>query len=106
MNKTLNFKIEKIYELYSSGLTLNQIAISVKASTISVKKVLLETYNIDLDKLRIEDYQNRLNKVIPFYLEGKSQLFIEKELNLTRKTIREIRVSISITIQPFVLMNL
>lgn len=51
---------------------------------------------IDIDKDVAESYQKKLEQVVKLYQDGKSQLYIEQTLNLTRKTIREYLKSIEI----------
>lgn len=82
-------KSEKILKLYEEGVHLNNIADATSSSTVSVKKVLLNN-GIDYNKVLKEDYDERISKVIPLYKEGKSQIWLEQNLRLTRKTIRNI----------------
>jgi len=87
-NKTKT-KSEEIVKLYEEGVILTKICEITSSSQFTVKKVLT-TSGIDYDTLEKEKYQKKLERVVEFYKEGKPQSFIEKELNLTRKTIRKL----------------
>lgn len=89
MDKRIKKQIEsgEILRLYEEGTGLELISKTVHSSQSTVKKVLSH-FGIEYDTKRNTDYQDKLDKVIEFYNQGKSQLFIETELGLTRKTIR------------------
>ncbi len=78
-----------IKQLYDQGVHLNDIAEQTSSSTVTVKKVL-SSFGVDYTSIKQQDYQMRLTKVIELYNQGKPQVFLEKELKLTRKTIREL----------------
>lgn len=82
-------KEKEILDLYNQGLGIYQIANRIGSSQPTVGKVLIKNgidYKEDLKKFKEE----QLEKAVLFYSQGKSQIFIEKELGLTRKTIREL----------------
>ncbi len=82
-------KETEILDLYKQGLGIYQIANKIGSSQPTVGKVLTKNgidYKEDLKKFKEE----QLEKAVLFYSQGKSQIFIEKELGLTRKTIREL----------------
>jgi hypothetical protein len=88
MYKKTEKKSEEIIRLYKEGKMLTEICKLTSSSQPSVKKVLSNVgidYNLEQEEKRRECFE----KVLSLYQEGKSQIFIEKELNLTRKTIRE-----------------
>lgn len=88
MYKKTEKKSEEIIRLYKEGKMLTEICKLTSSSQPSVKKVLSSVgidYNLEQEEKRRECFE----KVLSLYQEGKSQIFIEKELNLTRKTIRE-----------------
>lgn len=87
MYKKTNEKKEKIVDLYKDGVMLTEICKLTSSSQATVKKVLLHA-GIDYDKERKVQYQQKLDKSIEMYNQGIPQIEIEKELNLTRKTIR------------------
>lgn len=68
---------------------LTTICELTSSSQPTVKKVL-SNIGIDYDLERKDQYQKKLDQVLILYRQGKSQLFIEQELGLTRKTIREL----------------
>ena len=80
-------KSEWIKRLYDEGVMLTEICKLTSSSQSTVKKVLA-FFEIDYNVRKQEEYQKKLDMVVELYKQGKSQLFIEKELNLTRKTIR------------------
>ena len=89
MYKKTNLKSEEILRLYKEGKMLTEITQLTSSSQPTVKKVLLNNgidYTLDLKKSKEEV----LKKAVELYKEGKSQVYIEKTLNLTRKTIREL----------------
>lgn len=87
-NKTKT-KSEEILKLYEEGVILTKICEMTSSSQFTVKKVLV-TGGIDYDTVEKEKYQKKLKRAIELYKEGKSQLFIEKELGFTRKTLRNL----------------
>ena len=91
MDKRIKKQIEsgEILTLFNQKVGLEEISKITHCSQTTVKKVLSH-FGIDYDLKRKEDYQNKLDQVVILYKQGKSQLFIEKELGLTRKTIREL----------------
>jgi hypothetical protein len=82
-------KSEKIREMYLEGVKLTQICEETKTSQSTVKKILA-SFGIDYDVREKQKYQEKLDLALELYEQGKSQCYIEKELNLTRKTIREL----------------
>jgi hypothetical protein len=94
--KRVNEKSEQIIKLYKEGLTLNAIADKVSSSTITIKKILLKDHDIDLVKEREKKKEESLQKAVELYKQGRSQSFIEKECNLTRKSIRSLIKSLGI----------
>jgi hypothetical protein len=68
-------------------MLLNEIALATSSSTVSIKKVLLHL-GIDYTQVQKQLYDDRVAQVIPLYLEGRSQTYLEQTLKLTRKTIR------------------
>lgn len=87
MYKKSQEKFNEIKKLYDEGVMLTEICKLTFSSQPTVKKVLLH-FGINYDNQKKIKYQEILNKAIEFYEQGKSQLFIETELKLTRKTIR------------------
>lgn len=80
-------KSEQIKKLFEEGVILTEICNLTSSSSLTVKKVLL-SFGIDYNSWKEQDYQDRLNKAVDLYRQGKAQLFIEQECKLTRKTIR------------------
>lgn len=89
MYKTTNNKKEEIQRLYDEGVMLTEICKLTSSSQPTVKKVLLSC-GIDYDAERKKAREEQLKQVIELYNQGKSQLYIETHLKLTRKTIREL----------------
>jgi hypothetical protein len=89
MYKTTNTKKEEIQRLYDEGVMLTEICKLTSSSQPTVKKVLLSC-GIDYDAERKKAREKQLQEVIELYNQGKSQLYIETTLKLTRKTIREL----------------
>ena len=89
MYKTTNTKKEEIQRLYDEGVMLTEICKLTSSSQPTVKKVLLSC-SIDYDAERKKAIEKQLQEVIELYNQGKSQLYIETTLKLTRKTIREL----------------
>jgi hypothetical protein len=89
MYKKSKEKADQILSLYKERKMLTEITQLTSSSQATVKKVLLH-FGIDYDSERKENRLETLNKVLELYNSGKSQIYIEKELNLTRKTIREL----------------
>ncbi len=89
MYKDTKEKSQKIHQLFEEGVILTKICEITSSSQFTVKKVL-SSFGIDYDSYMKEEYRKKLNRVVELYREGKPQLFIEKELNLTRKTIRNL----------------
>ena len=89
MYKKSKEKADYILSLYKEGKMLTEITQLTSSSQATVKKVLLH-FGIDYDAERKIKYQKTLDEAIKLYEEGKSQLYIEKKLGLTRKTIREL----------------
>lgn len=87
-NKTKT-KSDEILKLYEEGVILTKICEMTSSSQFTVKKVLA-TGGIDYDTVEKEKHQKKLERAIELYKEGNSQLFIEKELKLTRKTLRNL----------------
>lgn len=82
-------KQQTIKELYEEGVKLSHICKITTSSQASVKTAL-KSFNIDYDESEKIKYKEKLEKVIELYKQGVAQVVIEKELNLTRKTIREL----------------
>lgn len=82
-------KSEEIFKLYEEGVILTKICEMTSSSQFTVKKVLAAA-GIDYDAVEKEKYQKKLERAIEFYKEGKAQIFIEKELGFTRKTLRNL----------------
>jgi hypothetical protein len=97
MDKRLKKHIDsgEILRLYEEGTGLELISKTVHSSQSTVKKVLLH-FGINYDLIRKKAYKESLSKALELYKQGKSQVFIEKELSLTRKTIRELIKSTNI----------
>ena len=79
----------EILDLYKQGLGIYQIATKIKSSQVTVGKVLTKNgidYKEDLNNFK----KAQLEKAVLLYSQGKSQVYIEKEVGLTRKTIREL----------------
>ncbi len=74
---------------------LTDICRLTSSSQPTVKKVLSQ-FGIDYDKDRKKSREETLKKVIVLYQEGKSQIYIEQTLKLTRKTIRELLKSVGV----------
>jgi len=89
MQKRSIEKLETIKNLYLGGFNLKDISLEVKTSSMFIKKALL-SLGIDYDKEEAIKHKEKLNKILELYNQGKSQLFIEKELCVTRKTIRSL----------------
>ena len=89
MYKTTNTKKEEIQRLYDEGVMLTEICKLTSSSQPTVKKVLLFC-GIDYDLEKKKAREKQLQEVIELYNQGKSQLYIETTLKLTRKTIREL----------------
>ena len=89
MYKTTNTKKEEIQRLYDEGVMLTEICKLTSSSQPTVKKVLLSC-GIDYDLEKKKAREKQLQEVIELYNQGKSQLYIETTLKLTRKTIREL----------------
>lgn len=81
--------LPKIIELYNQKLSFTDIGEQVGISSDVVKRHLLKA-GIEVDKELAERYQEKLKQVVELYEQGKSQLYIEQTLKLTRKTIREL----------------
>lgn len=87
MYKRSRVKSEEIKKLYDEGVMLTEICELTSSSQPTVKRVLSH-FGIDYNQDRKLRYQQKLNQVVVLYNQGKSQNLIEKELGLTRKTIR------------------
>lgn len=80
-------KSQEIKKLYDEGVMLTEICELTSSSQLTVKKVLSH-FGIDYNLIKQSEYQKKLDQVVILYNQGKSQNSIEKELGLTRKTIR------------------
>lgn len=89
MYKKTKEKSELILKLFNERLTLAEICEGAVCSQTTVKKALT-LFEIDYDKWVKDDYEQRLKNIVTLYNEGKSQIYIEQTLRLTRKTIRNI----------------
>lgn len=89
MYKNSENKSSEIIRLYKEGVGLTEICEITTSSQPTVKKVLSH-YGIDYNSEKKRLYQEKLSKVIELYDQGKSQNYIEVELGLTRKTIRNL----------------
>lgn len=86
-NKTKT-KSDEILRLYKEGKMLTEITQLTSSSQPTVKRVLSH-FGIDYNKERENSKEETLKKIVELYQQGKSQLYIEKTLKVTRKTIRE-----------------
>lgn len=89
MYKKTQSKSDKVLELYNSGVILTKICVETKTSQKTVKKILF-SHGINYDELEELKYREKLKLAIKLYEEGKAQIQIEQELNLTRKTLRKL----------------
>ena len=89
MYNRLLVKSEEILRLYNEGMLLNDISSATSTSTVSVKKVLLN-YVIDYNKIVKEQNSKKLELIVELYRSGISQVQLEKEYKITRKTLREL----------------
>lgn len=87
MYKRSKVKSQEIKKLYDEGVMLTEICELTSSSQPTVKKVLSH-FGIDYNLIKQLEYQKKLDQVVILYNQGKSQNSIEKELGLTRKTIR------------------
>lgn len=78
-------KTEEIVRMYREGTTIRQIGIAVGSSEKTVKQVLL-LKGVD----SVQDRKDKLEMVVKYYEEGKSQTWMEQNLKMTRKTIRDL----------------
>lgn len=81
-------KKEEILKLYYGGENLYNIALKTQSSKKTVKKVLLHI-GVDYTKNKSLETAFKKRQCIGLYKKGYTQLVLEEELNLTRKTIRK-----------------
>lgn len=89
MYKNSKSKEDEIIKLYKEGVMLTKICELTTSSQLTIKKVLSHN-GIDYNLNRKKTNQEKLDKALELYKQGKSQLFIEKELGFTRKTLRKL----------------
>lgn len=95
IHKKSQDRIEKILELYKEGKTLTAIGEEVGTHRDVVKRHLIQAgIDYDEDQQKLQEEKRLL--VIKYYEEGKSQIWIEQNLKMTRKTIREILKNVDV----------
>jgi len=93
MYKKSEEKSQWILNLYNEGGNLFNIAKITTSSRETVKKVLLK-FGIDYHKVEAEKLEQRNKEIVEHYKNGKSQLWIEDNYKITRKTLRGLLKSI------------
>ena len=93
-----NDDVEKLIKDMLNGLTVEDVMKKYKCSRQTVYgitrnrtyKAILPNLREKLYNLNEENKKNTLNKIIPMYLNGKSQNKISKELGIARRTVSKV----------------
>lgn len=93
-----NDDVEKLIKDMLNGLTVEDVMKKYKCSRQTVYgitrnrtyKAILPNLRKKLYNLNEENKKNTLNKIIPMYLNGKSQNKISKELGIARRTVSKV----------------